>query len=146
MTRSLCLSTGSTLVPFIVFVAIVAGGLVPDRRSRPATARPRSGWTGSAGRQSLADIEMSRTHRRQRFSGLKDAIANLGGAAEAADRAGEEQAEDQAGQRRLPQRDSAPMIYQGLRLLCIVAVPGPDGRLICSCSRRVHPEDAACTW
>jgi tight adherence protein C len=106
------------VAPFVVFVAIVAGSwaLMTALSRRTNRAEDRLARLGRP--QTAADLgELDA--RQQRFSGLKDAIASLGGAVE-----GQSELERNKLKLKLTnagfRSDSAPMIYQGLRLLCIV--------------------------
>ncbi len=104
------------VAPLIVFVAIVAGAwflmsALSRRTSRAEERLSRRGRPATAGELDLDD-------KRQRFTGLKDAIASLGGAVE-----GKSDLEKNKLKLQLTnagfRSDSAPMIYQGLRILCI---------------------------
>lgn len=106
------------VVPFIVFGAIVIGAwflmAAFSRRSSRAEERlTRIGRPTSA--PDLDDLDA----RRHRFGGIRDAIAQLGGAVE-----GQSDLEKNKLKLQLAnggfRSDAAPMIYQGLRLLCIV--------------------------
>lgn len=106
------------VVPFIVFAAIVAGAwfLMAALAKRSSRAEERLDRLGKS--QSISDVDMLDA-RRQRFGGLRDAIAQLGGAME-----GQSELEKNTLKLKLTnagfRSDSAPMIYQGLRILCIV--------------------------
>jgi len=109
--------TVTDAAPFIVFAAIVAGAWflmsALTRRTSAAEERlSRLGRPTSHGEMDGLDDQ------RQRFTGLKDALAQLGGAMEGKSELERNRLKLQlinAGFRG----DSAPMIYHGLRLLCI---------------------------
>src|SRR5688572_1174222 len=115
MTALLALSV-SDMVPIIVFFAIVAGAwfLMSALSRRSSLAEQRLARLGRP--QSAAELE--ELEKKQRFSGLKDAIASIGAAAE-----GQSDLEKNRLKLQLTnagfRSDSAPMIYQGLRILCI---------------------------
>ena len=105
-------------VPFIVFGAIVIGAwflmaALTRRQSRAEERLSRLGRSTSSPELDMLDA------RRQRFGGLKDAIASLGGAME-----GQTDLEKNKLKLQLAnggfRSDNAPMIYQGLRVLCII--------------------------
>ncbi|WP_020470319.1 type II secretion system F family protein [Zavarzinella formosa] len=105
------------LTPIIVFGAIVVGAwalmTVLSKRSNIAVDRlDRLSRPQSAG--NMDDMD----DRRQRFSGLKDAIAQIGGAME-----GQSDLEKNKLKLKLVnggfRSDNAPMIYQGLRVLSL---------------------------
>jgi tight adherence protein C len=105
------------LTPIIVFGAIVLGAwalmTALSKRTNAATERlDRLGRPQSAG--DMGDME----DRRQRFSGIKDAIAQLGGAME-----GQSDLEKNKLKLKLVnggfRSDSAPVIYQGLTVLLL---------------------------
>lgn len=103
------------LAPFLVFGAIVAGAwfLMSALSNRTSRAEDRLSRLGRA--QSTADVDLD---KKQRFTGLKDAIASLGGAME-----GQSDLEKDKLKLKLTnagfRSDSAPMIFQGLRVVCI---------------------------
>jgi tight adherence protein C len=103
------------VAPFIVFVAIVAGAwfLMAALSRRTTRAEERLARLGRSSAD-LGDLD----NNRQRFGGLKEAIASLGGAME-----GQSELEKNTLKLKLAnggfRSDSAPMIYQGLRLLSI---------------------------
>src|SRR6478672_2558424 len=106
------------VAPLIVFVAIVAGAwfLMSALTRRATLAEERLSRLGRP--QSLAE-GMEPGEDRHRFKGLADAIASIGAAAE-----GKSDLEKNRLRLRLTnagfRSDNAPMIYQGLRILCIV--------------------------
>jgi len=110
--------TAIDVVPFIVFAAILVGAwfLMAALSKRGNKAEERLDRLGRG--QSMNEVDMLDA-RRQRFGGLKDAIAQLGGAME-----GQSDLEKNKLKLNLTnagfRSDAAPMIYQGLRLLCIV--------------------------
>src|SRR5262249_11536749 len=117
MTALLMAVTLTDLAPFIVFAAIVAGAwflMSALTRTRRA-AEGRLVWPGRA--TWVGDID-GLDDRKQRFSGLKDALAQLGGAIE-----GKSELERNKLKLQLVNAgfrgDNAPMIYHGLRLLCL---------------------------
>src|SRR5438477_3891111 len=106
------------LAPFIVFAAIVAGtwflmSALSKRASRAEERLDRLRRGQSFGE--LPDVNA----RKQRFSGLKEAIASIGGAGGG----GSTELEQNKLKLKLTnagfRSDTAPMIYQGLRILCI---------------------------
>lgn len=105
------------LAPFVVFAAIVAGAwflmnALTRRSSRAEERLDRLGRGHSSGE--LPELDA----RKQRFSGLKDAIASIGGAG-----GGQNELEQNKLKLKLTnagfRSDTAPMIYQGLRIVCI---------------------------
>jgi tight adherence protein C len=110
------LAVGITeLAPFVVFAAIVAGAwflmnALTRRSSRAEERLDRLGRNYSS--SELPDLDA----HKQRFSGLKDAIASIGGG-------GLNELEQNKLKLKLTnagfRSDTAPMIYQGLRILCI---------------------------
>src|SRR5262245_2361907 len=105
------------LAPFVVFAAIVAGAwfLMNALTRRSSRAEERLDRLGRG--QSSADLNEIDAHK-QRFSGLKDAIASIGGGS-----GGMNELEQNKLKLKLTnagfRSDTAPMIYQGLRILCI---------------------------
>jgi tight adherence protein C len=112
--------------PFIVFAAIVAGAwfLMAALSRRTSRAEERLARLGRS-HADLGDLD----NNRQRFGGLKEAIASLGGAMEG-------QSELEKNKLKLTlanggfRSDSAPMIYQGLRLLCIALFLVPSATIM----------------
>jgi tight adherence protein C len=109
--------TVTDAAPFIVFAAIVAGArfLMSALTRRTSAAEER---LSRLGRQTSHGEMDGLDDQRQRFTGLKDALAQLGGAMEGKSEIERNRLKLQlinAGFRG----DSAPMIYHGLRLLCI---------------------------
>jgi tight adherence protein C len=106
------------VAPLIVFVAIVAGAwfLMSALTRRATLAEERLARLGRP--QSMAD-GLEEGADKQRFKGLADAIASLGAAAE-----GKSDLEKNRLKLQLTnagfRSDNAPMIYQGLRILCII--------------------------
>jgi tight adherence protein C len=112
------LAVGVTeLAPFVVFAAIVAGAwfLMNALTRRTSRAEERLDRLGRG--QSSADLGEIDA-RKQRFSGLKDAIASIGGGG-----GGMNELEQNKLKLKLTnagfRSDTAPMIYQGLRIVCI---------------------------
>jgi len=107
----------SDLAPFIVFGAIVTGAwfLMNALSRRTSRAEERLDRLGRG--QSMSELDLD--DKKQRFAGLKDAIASIGGA-------GGQQNELEKNKLKLKlvnagfRSDSAPMIYQGLRILSIL--------------------------
>jgi tight adherence protein C len=126
MTALLALSV-SDMVPIIVFFAIVAGAwfLMSALSRRSSLAEQRLARLGRP--QSAAELE--ELEKKQRFSGLKEAIASIGAAAE-----GQSDLEKNRLKLQLTnagfRSDSAPMIYQGLRILCIALFLVPTSALM----------------
>jgi tight adherence protein C len=121
------LAVGVTeLAPFVVFAAIVAGAwfLMNALTRRSSRAEERLDRLGRG--QSSADMDMD--PRKQRFSGLKDAIASIGGGG------GLNELEQNKLKLKLTnagfRSDTAPMIYQGLRILCIALFLVPTSGLM----------------
>jgi tight adherence protein C len=115
------------LAPFLVFGAIVAGAwfLMNALSRRTNRAEERLSRLGKGG-QSAGDIDLD---RRERFTGLKDAIASIGGGMGA-------QTELEKNKLKLQltnagfRSDAAPMIYQGLRILCILLFLVPSSAVM----------------
>lgn len=105
-------------VPFIVFGAIVIGAWFLMAAFTRRTSRAEERLTRIGRPTSSPDLE-DMDIRRARFGGIKDAIAQLGGAME-----GQSDLEKNKLKLQLAnggfRSDAAPMIYQGLRLVCIV--------------------------
>jgi tight adherence protein C len=105
------------LAPFIVFTAIVAGAWFLMNALSRRTSHAEERLTRLGRGQSSADLG-DLDNRRQRFSALKDAIASIGGA-------GGGQTELEKNKLKLQltnagfRGDNAPMIYQGMRVVCI---------------------------
>lgn len=118
MTPLLAAYTLVDLAPLIVFVAIVAGAwfLMSALTRRATLAEERLSRLGRP--QSMAD-GLEEGGEKQRFKGLADAIASIGAATE-----GKSDLEKNRLRLQLTnagfRSDNAPMIYQGLRILCIV--------------------------
>jgi tight adherence protein C len=104
------------LTPFIVFAAIVAGAWFLMSALSRRTSRVEERLSRLGRPQSLGEVNLD--DKQQRFSGLKDAIASIGGAVE-----GQSDLEENKLKLQLTnagfRNDNAPMIYQGLRILCI---------------------------
>jgi tight adherence protein C len=122
--------TMTDVAPFVVFGAIVAGAwfLMSALSRRTNAAEERLGRLGRPhSTASLSDID----DRKQRFSGLKDVLASLGGAVE-----GKSELEKNKLKLQLTnagfRSDGAPMIYQGLRLLsiCLFLIPSAGVMLV----------------
>src|SRR5438874_10860553 len=117
MTALLMAITLTDVAPFIVFAAIVAGAwfLMSALTRSSSAAEDRLARLGRA--TSAGDID-GLDERKQRFTGLKDALAQLGGAME-----GKSELERNKLKLQLVNAgfrgDNAPMIYHGLRLLCL---------------------------
>jgi tight adherence protein C len=117
MTALLMAITLTDLAPFIVFAAIVAGAwfLMSALTRTTSAAEDRLARLGRM--NSVGDID-GLDDRKQRFAGLKDALAQLGGAME-----GKSELERNKLKLQLVNAgfrgDNAPMIYHGLRLLCL---------------------------
>lgn len=116
------------MAPIVVFFAIVAGAwfLMAALTRRGSRAEDRLARLGKG--HSFAELD-DLDARKQRFSGLKDAIAQLGGAME-----GQSELEKNKLKLQLAnggfRSDNAPMIYQGLRVLCIVLFLFPTAGLM----------------
>jgi tight adherence protein C len=120
--------TAIDVVPFVVFAAIVAGAwfLMAALSKRGNRAEDRLDRLGRG--QSTNDVDML-NDQRQRFGGLKEAIASLGGAME-----GKSELERNTLKLKLTnagfRSDNAPMIYHGLRFLCIMLFLVPTAGLM----------------
>src|SRR6476619_2448566 len=128
MTALLMAVTLTDLAPFIVFAAIVAGAwfLMSALTRTTSAAEDR---LARLGRSRMGDDLDGLDDRKQRFSGLKDALAQLGGAMEGRSELERNKLKLQlvnAGFRG----DSAPMIYHGLRLLCITLFLVPTSGIV----------------
>jgi tight adherence protein C len=105
------------LTPIIVFGAIVVGAwfLMSALSRRTSAAEERLARLGRP--SSVGDVD-GLIDPKQRFKGIKEAIASLGGAME-----GKSDLERNKLKLQLVnagfRSDSAPMVYQGLRVLCI---------------------------
>lgn len=101
--------------PFIVFAAIVAGAwfLMSALSKRTSLAEDRLARLGRGQSAAVVDLD-----KKNRFHGLKDAIASLGGAME-----GKSDLEKNNLKLKLTnagfRSDSAPMFFQGLRVVSI---------------------------
>jgi len=102
------------LVVFMVIVAITWGAmnLLTKEKSRAEERLERLGRN-----RTMADLDLG-AEQKNRFSGLKDAISSLGGAMEP-----QSALEKSALKVRLAnagfRSEAAPMIYQGIRLICL---------------------------
>jgi len=128
MTALLAAITATDAAPFIVFAAIVAGAwfLMSALTRRTNFAEERLARLGRSTSGASMD---SLDEPKQRFSGLKDALAQLGGAMEGRSELERNKLKLQlvnAGFRG----DSAPMIYHGLRLLCITLFLVPTSGIV----------------
>jgi len=107
----------SEITPIVVFGAIVVGAwfLMSALSRRTSAAEERLARLGRP--SSVGDVD-GLIDPKQRFKGIKEAIASLGGAME-----GKSDLEKNKLRLQLVnagfRSDSAPMIYQGLRVLCI---------------------------
>jgi tight adherence protein C len=116
----------SDLAPIIVFFAIVAGAwfLMSALSRRASLAEERLSRLGRP--QTAAELDA--LDKKQRFSGLKDAIASIGAAAE-----GQSDLERNKLKLQLTnagfRSDNAPMIYQGLRILSIALFLVPSSAI-----------------
>jgi tight adherence protein C len=118
------------LLPVIVFGAIVGATwfLMTALSKRTSVAEERLARLGRPGTMSemnMGDLE----DRQQRFKGLKEAIASLGGAME-----GKSDLEKDKLRLKLMnagiRSDKAPMVYHGIRLLVILLFLLPAGGFI----------------
>lgn len=106
----------SEIAPLVVFFAIVAGAwfMLTALSNRRSVAEERLARLGRP--QSSADLQ-ELDNQRQRFGGIKDAIAQIGGAVE-----GQNDLEKNKLKQKLSyagfRSDTAPLIYQGMRLVC----------------------------
>ena len=107
------------LAPIFVFAAIMIGTfwllqLISNRNSQADNRLDRIGRP-----RSLVDLELSQMESRQRFSGLKDAFSNLGASMQP-----QSDLEKNSLKVKLAnagfRSETAPMVYQGLRLACLV--------------------------
>ncbi len=114
-----------TLLPIMVFVAIVAGvfGLMSMISTRNSQAEDRLERIGRP--KSLMDLELSQHESRQRFAGLKNVISSLGSSMEP-------QSDLEKNSLRVTlanagfRSEAAPAVFQGLRVasLAVIAAPG----------------------
>ena len=114
-----------TLLPIMVFVAIVAGvfGLMSMISTRNSQAEDRLERIGRP--KSLMDLELSQHESRQRFAGLKNVISSLGSSMEP-------QSDLEKNSLRVTlanagfRSEAAPAVFQGLRVasLALIAAPG----------------------
>jgi tight adherence protein C len=115
------------MAPFIVFGAIVTGSwflmnALSRRTSRAEERLDRMGKGQSPDGDEIDD-------KKQRFAGLKDAIASIGGA-------GGHQNDLERNKLKLKlvnagfRSDNAPMIYHGLRIVCIALFLFPTSGLM----------------
>jgi tight adherence protein C len=113
------------MAPVIVFFAIVMGAwfLMSALSNRTSRAEERLSRLGRP--QSMAEMS-SLDERRQRFGGLKDAIAQLGGSME-----GQSDLERNALKLQLTnagfRSENAPTVFNGLRVLCMILFLFPMG-------------------
>ena len=112
------------IVPFFVFAAIVAGTfwaltMLSKRNSQAEDRLDRIGRP-----KSLVDLELNQAESRQRFAGLKDAFSNLGASMQP-------QSDLEKSSLRVKlanagfRSESAPTVYQGVRLACLVGLTLP---------------------
>ena len=106
------------LAPIFVFGAIVAGTfyILTMLSKRNSMAEDRLDRIGRP--KSLVDLELSQAESRQRFSGLKEAMSNIGASMQPQsdlEKNGLRVKLANAGFRS----ESAPTVYQGLRLACL---------------------------
>jgi tight adherence protein C len=110
--------TVEELAPLFVFVAIMAGtfwllSMISNRNSQAEERLERIGRP-----KSLIEIEMSQHESRNRFAGLRDAFANLGGVMESG-------SELERGSLRIKlanagfRSESAATVYLGIRVVCL---------------------------
>lgn len=118
--------SAAELLPIVVFVAIMAGTflLLSTISNRNSQAEDRLERIGRP--KSVADLEVSALESRQRFSGLKEAFSNIGAAMEP-------QNELEKNTLRLDlanagfRHESAPAVFQGVRLACLALFAVPSG-------------------
>jgi tight adherence protein C len=128
MTALLMAITLTDLAPFIVFAAIVAGAwfLMSALTRTTSAAEDRLARLGRM--NSVGDID-ALDERKQRFAGLKDALAQLGGAME-----GKSELERNRLKLQLVNAgfrgDNAPMIYHGIRLLVLAMFLLPTSGMV----------------
>lgn len=115
----------ATLLPIMVFIAIVAGvfGLMSMISTRNSQAEDRLERIGRP--KSLMDLELSQHESRQRFAGIKNVISSLGSSMEPQsdlEKNGLRVTLANAGFRS----EAAPAVFQGLRVasLALIAAPG----------------------
>lgn len=119
--------TVTELTPIIAFVMIMVGvwavmTLVSKKTSQAEERLERLGRPV----QSSLDTDGLPVQSKQRFSGLKEAMSSLGGAMEP-------QSELEKNQLRVKlmnagfRSESAPMIYQGIRFVCLMLLLIPSG-------------------
>lgn len=120
----------STLLPVIVFVLIMGGiwWSLTLLASRSTQAEERLERIGRS--RSLGEIDLNSSAKVERFAGLKEAASTLGGALEP-----QSELEKSALKTKLAnagfRSESAPAIYQGLRMACMLALMGITA-MVCS--------------
>jgi tight adherence protein C len=113
--------SSETLAPLFVFAAIVAGvfwlmGMISRRNSQAEDRLDRLGRP-----KSLVDLELSQAESRARFNGLKDLFSSLGSSMQP-------QSDLEKNSLRVKlanagfRSESAPAVYQGLRVACLVGL------------------------
>lgn len=118
MTLLLAITTTDLmpLVVFMIFVALTWGALSLFTRSK-TQAEERLERIGRG--RSMADFDPAASETKKRFSGLREAISSLGGAMEP-----QSALEKNALKVRLAnagfRSETAPTIYQGIRVVCLV--------------------------
>ena len=106
------------LAPVLAFFVIVAGtwwflSYVSNRNSQAEERLERLGRP-----KSLAELDLVPGEQRQRFSGLRDALSNLGGAMEPQSQLEKNQIKVQLANAGF-RSDSAATVFQGLRLISL---------------------------
>lgn len=118
--------SAAELLPILVFVAIVGGTfvLLSTISNRNNMAEDRLERIGRP--KSLAELDVNALESRQRFAGLKEAFSNLGSAMEP-------QNELEKNTLRVDlanagfRHESAPAVFQGLRIACLALFTIPAG-------------------
>ena len=118
--------TAEDLAPLFVFAAIVAGTfwVLTMLSKRNSLAEDRLDRIGRP--KSLVDLELNNAESRQKFAGLKDAFSSLGSSMQP-------QSDLEKSTLRVKlanagfRSETAPTVYQGLRLACLIGLTVPAG-------------------
>ncbi len=116
--------SAETLAPIFVFVAILTGTfwLLSQLSKRNSLAEDRLERIGRP--KSLVDLDLSGAESKERFTGLKEAFSNLGASMQP-------QSDLEKNSLRVKlanagfRSESAPSVYQGLRLACLIGLTLP---------------------
>ncbi len=107
------------MLPVMVFVAIVAGTfwLLSSISNRNSQAEERLSRIGRP--KSLVEIEMSQADSRGRFSGLKEAFSQLGGAMDNGNELEKNTLKIKLANAGF-RSENAAAVYNGIRVVCLV--------------------------